>query len=151
MVKPLTDPFFEQYMNEMLRSRFTKDCLITFKDTFRAMIRNKSIPSMTIIAADQTPTRKEINYWATFLNQDTPVFLGLEKISKSLDFPIVFFDIQRQKRGHYMVEITLLFDDPKNTQEYEITDTHVSFLEQAIQKNPSNWLWSHKRWKHRKQ
>ena len=105
---------------------------------------------MTMIAGDQTPTDTEINYWTPFLNQETPVFLGTEKISKIMDLPVIFFDNQRVKRGFYEVELKLITDKPKETAEYEITEAHVRLLESTINNHPDNWLWSHRRWKHKR-
>ncbi|MBN1338952.1 MAG: lysophospholipid acyltransferase family protein [Bacteroidales bacterium] len=148
IVKPLNDAYFDRYLTK-LRKRFnSRGGLIQFKSAFREMVRNKNELTLTIFAGDQTPTRDEINYRTRFLNQETPVFLGVEKIARSLGFPVVFFNIQRSGRGHYEVEITTVSEFPKETSEYEITEKHVRLLEQKIAENPDNWLWSHRRWKH---
>ena len=147
VVKPLSDPFWEKYITR-LRLRFGKEGLIPFKQTFRVLLKNRNEKTFTLLAGDQTPTKSEIEYNTFFLNQSTPVFLGPEKMAKSLDLVILFFDIQRKKRGHYVVEISLLTDKPKLTSEFEITEMHVKALEKVIQKQPDNWLWSHRRWKY---
>jgi KDO2-lipid IV(A) lauroyltransferase len=115
------------------------------------LVKNKNYVFLTLIASDQTPTRSEIEYWTTFLNQDTPVFLGTEKISKTLDMAVLFFNIQRKKRGHYEIDISVLTENTKSTAEFEITEMHVRALEKAIIEHPDNWLWSHRRWKHKKE
>lgn len=150
IVKPLNNKFFEKYLVR-LRSKFNKDNLISFQETFREMIKNKNNLTIYIFAADQTPTKNEINYWSHFLNQETPVYLGTEKTAKYLDFVVLFMDIQRYKRGYYEVSISTITDKPKQTKEYEITEGHIHKLEEAIKKNPDNWLWSHRRWKHKKE
>lgn len=147
VVKPLNDEFFDEYMSQ-LRTKSGHSNLIKFKQTYRTLYKVKDELVVTIIASDQTPTRDEINYWTEFLNQDTPFFLGLEKISKSLDMAVVFFDIVRSKRGFYDVNISMITDNPKETEQYEITESYVRKLEESIRKNPDNWLWSHRRWKH---
>ncbi|MCX6271738.1 MAG: lysophospholipid acyltransferase family protein [Bacteroidetes bacterium] len=133
VVKPLSDKFFDSYING-LRMKFSMPGkgLIDYRKAFREMVSLKNELCMTAIIGDQTPVKSEINYWTTFLNQETPVFLGIEKISKSLNQPVIFMNMQRTGRGHYTVEFTLITDKPKESSEYEI------------------WLWSHKRWKHRK-
>ncbi len=149
VVKPLTSNFWEKYLTK-LRLRFAKDGLVPFKQTFRVLVKNKDHCTLTLIAGDQTPTKSEIEYWTTFLNQDTAVFLGTEKIAKALNMAVVFCNIQRVKRGWYNFDLSLLTDDPKNTAEFEITEMHVSALEKAIIEHPDNWLWSHRRWKHKR-
>jgi Kdo2-lipid IVA lauroyltransferase/acyltransferase len=150
VVKPLSSDFWEKYMSKQ-RVRFAKEGLIPFKQTFRVLVKNKEYCTLTIIAGDQTPTKSEIEYWTTFLNQDTPVFIGTEKIAKALNMAVVFCNIQRIKRGYYSYEFSLLTDDPKNTTENEITEMHVRALEKIILEHPDNWLWSHRRWKHKRE
>lgn len=147
VVKLLSDPFFEKYLSG-LRTKFNKDSLIKFHEATRAIIRNKNKLSCYVFVADQTPHRSEIKYRTQFLNQDTPVFLGTEKVAKALDYPVVFLDVKRKKRGYYHVTIKPLFEKPKETGEYEITEKHVNMLEQSIREQPDNWLWSHRRWKY---
>ena len=148
VVKPLADKYFHKYL-ESLRHRLNPDSTIMFQHTYRTMIRHKKEQrTFNVLAADQTPTREEINYWDTFLHQDTPFFMGVEKLAKSLEFTVVFIDIQRRGRGKYHGEIQLITHDPKNTAEHEITQKYIRLLEDAIIRRPDNWLWSHRRWKH---
>ncbi len=150
IVKPLSDKRYDNYMRK-LRHRLNPDSTIPFKETFRRMLVNKKKePTFNVFAADQTPTRDEINYWTEFLNQDTGFFLGIEKIARSLDFAVIFVDIVREKRGHYRGIMSLISGKPSETEEFVITEKYVRSLEKAIQDNPSNWLWSHRRWKHKR-
>lgn len=149
VVKPLSDPFFEAYMKS-LRLKFASEGMVDFRKAFREMIKYKNDLCMILIAGDQTPTKDEINYWTPFLNQDTPVFLGVEKIAKFLDQAVVFLNMYPVKRGWYEVSLQLITDAPKETAEFEITEAHVRHLEQAIRQRPVNWLWSHRRWKHKR-
>lgn len=151
VVKPLSDKRFNQYM-ESLRHRLNPNSTIPFKETFRRLARNKSEKqAFYVFAADQTPTKDEINYWSPFLNHETGFFLGIEKIAKALDFTVIFVDIIRESRGHYTGKMSLITSDPKATPEYEITESYIRSLERAILSHPDNWLWSHRRWKHKKE
>jgi Kdo2-lipid IVA lauroyltransferase/acyltransferase len=150
MAKPLSDPFFEKYMMH-LRTKFNPNAIVHFKRFFRMMVENRKNLSAYLMAGDQTPTSSEINYWTTFMNQQTAVFLGVEKIAKALDLPVVYMDTQRTGRMRYEVTLSLITDNPKETAEFEITETHVRMLENAIRQYPENWLWSHRRWKHKRE
>ncbi|NVO04155.1 MAG: lysophospholipid acyltransferase family protein [Bacteroidetes bacterium] len=150
VVKPLTNKFFDNYFY-FLRTRFTSEGPVPFKQTLRALIKHKNEKTITVLASDQTPAKEEIEYWTTFLNQDTPVFLGTEKMAKALDVVVLFFTNKRVKRGYYEIEFSTITNRPKETKEFEITESHVNLLEKFINNNPDNWLWSHRRWKHKKQ
>ena len=147
VVKPLADKNFHKYM-ESLRHRFNPDGTIPFQHTYRAFIRNKKeMVTLNAIAADQTPTRSEISYWTSFLNQDTPFFTGVEKLARSLDFSVAYIDIHRTGRGRYTGDIRLITHDPQHTADLEITEKYIRLLEDSIRRQPDNWLWSHRRWK----
>lgn len=144
---PLTSKNFNKLMHNM-RTRFgTK--LYAMKDTMREMIKNRNEINATAFIADQTPP-PESAYWTTFLNQDTPVFFGTEKIAQKLNYPVVYVTVNRKKRGYYEVNAEMLVTDPKNTKEGEISELHTKKLEKDIRQQPEIWLWSHRRWKHKR-
>jgi KDO2-lipid IV(A) lauroyltransferase len=149
VMKPIHDPHFNDYMTQ-LRVRFHTPNLIEYKKTLRVLAKATDSANAVLIASDQTPTFGESNFWTTFLNQETAFFLGLEKIAISLDYAVLFFDIQRTGRGRYEIVITPVSLDPRATQPLEITNSYVKLLEEAIRSHPDNWLWSHRRWKHKK-
>lgn len=148
VAKPLSSEYFDNAMSR-LRTRFGLE-VSYMKVFYRTLLKYQHQPTLSIFAADQTPTKNEIEYWTPFLNQEAAVFLGTEKIAKAMDFAVVFFNIQRIRRGFYEVEIIKVTDTPKETKEFEITEKHVRLLEKAITEHPDNWLWSHNRWKHKK-
>jgi len=94
---------------------------------------------------------KYIEYWTRFLNQETPIQLGTEKIGKKLDYAIVYGHTRKLRRGYYNTEFTLLCENPRETGDYEITEMHTRALEKTIREKPEYWLWSHRRWKHNRQ
>jgi KDO2-lipid IV(A) lauroyltransferase len=142
---PLTNKQFDDLIYKM-RTRFgTK--LYAMKDTMREMIRNRNEINATAFIADQTPS-PEGAYWTTFLNQDTPVFWGTEKIAQKLNYPVVYVTVNKVKRGYYEVHSEILVAEPKNTKEGEISELHTKKLEKDILAQPEIWLWSHRRWKH---
>jgi len=144
---PLRNKQFDGLMYKM-RSHFgTK--LIAKKDTFRTMLAQKSELNATAFIADQTPFTDNA-YWVRFLNQDTPVFKGTEIIAKKINYPIVYVNVNRIKRGYYELNAEMLCENPAATADEEITLMHTRRLEQDIIARPETWLWSHKRWKHKR-
>lgn len=144
---PLQSKFFDKLMYDM-RSRFgTK--LIPMKETFRQMLSTRRELNATAFIADQTP-QPDNAYWTTFLNQETPVFWGTEIIAKKINYPVVYATVKRVKRGYYEIVAEELVSDPKNTKEGEISELHTKRLEKDIIEDPVIWLWSHRRWKHKR-
>ena len=144
---PLHNKYFDGLMYRM-RTRFGAK-LIPMKQAYREIVHKKDELCTTAFIADQTP-RPDSAFWTTFLNQDTPVFKGTEMISRKLDQPVVFVTINRVKRGCYELNATMLCEHPGQTKEEELTRMHVQALEADIRRQPEIWLWSHRRWKHKR-
>jgi len=133
-----------------LRTKYGADP-IPAHSVIRVLLQYMKENRLTIFGfmTDQSPG-PEAQYWTTFLNQDTPVYIGIEKLAKRYNTAVVYYEIQRVKRGYYEVEVTLITENAAETADHEITDKHVQLLEQTIRRNPQYWLWSHKRWKHKR-
>ena len=145
---PLKNKWFDGLLYRM-RTRFGTD-LIPMRETLKYMLENNNgKTSATAFISDQTP-HPDKAHWMRFLNQDTPVFLGTEKFSRKLNYPVIFVSINKIKRGYYILDAELLCEYPKQTADTEITELHTAKLEADIIKNPEIWLWSHRRWKHKR-
>jgi KDO2-lipid IV(A) lauroyltransferase len=149
--KPLKDKRFDKFINR-IRSKFGM-VLTPMSSILREIItdRKNGINTLSAFIADQTPAKGDIRYWTQFLNQDTPVFLGVEKIASKYDMAVVFFNVQKIKRGYYNLSVELLFEHTKGLPEYKVTDTHVKRLEEIIREKPEYWIWSHRRWKYKRE
>ena len=97
--------------------------------------------------ADQAPKRKDTRYFLPFLNHDTPVLTGTEKIIKHYDFEAWFLKMKRIKRGYYEAELIRLSDETQFLPDYELTDMYFQQLEQMIKECPELYLWSHNRFR----
>ncbi len=146
---PLTNKNFDELMLK-IRGRFGGD-LVAMHQLYKRLIslRQQNISTTIGLIADQTPP-PESAYWTTFLNQDTPVFNGTEKLATKFNYPVVYLNIFKRKRGYYDLSVTVLTEDAKNTTEGQISEMHTRHLENNIRKQPYTWLWSHRRWKHKR-
>jgi len=144
---PLANKHFDRLFYRMRTRSGTK--LYAMKDTFRGMIKNRKEVTATAFIADQTPAADNA-HWMTFLNQDTAVFKGTETIARKLDYPVIYLSVIREKRGQYMISSELLVEHPQELSENEVTEMHTKRLEQDIINHPETWLWSHRRWKHKR-
>jgi len=146
--KPLSNGYFNQLFVD-LRRRFGTD-LIPMDQVARKMIENKDQLTITVFIADQTPSDTKNAYWLDFFGRDTPVFNGPEKMAKKLDQPVIYCKMNRLKRGYYEVEFIPIMDQSGTSGEMAITKKHTEILETIVRDDPGNWLWSHKRWKHKR-
>lgn len=122
--------------------------LIPSQQIYRAVLKSEQ-PILVYLIADQAPHPKQA-YWTSFLGRDTPVFWGPEKIARSKEFVVVYLTMHRVKRGFYSIQLKELKEQYMDTQEGTLTNWHVRELERDINETPEAWLWSHKRWKHKR-
>jgi KDO2-lipid IV(A) lauroyltransferase len=149
--RPLTNKAFDRLFI-YLRSRF-QGIGIKKQETVRDLFRLKQSKerSLAIFIADQSPNKSNLQYWTTFLNQETAMLTGPERIAVKLDIPVIFVDVRKTKRGHYTVDFELITDKPRQTPEFWITEQYTRLMERSILRDPAYWLWTHKRWKHKRQ
>lgn len=122
---------------------------IPMAETLRRIVeyRNKGIQIVIGYISDQAPFWNNIHYWTNFLNHDTPVLTGTERIAKAANHAVFYGDICRPKRGYYECEFKLITREPKKYKDFELTEIYCRELEKTIQRAPQYWLWSHNRWK----
>ncbi len=145
--KPLSNVFFNTKMSKS-RSKFGTH-LVPMRQT-KKIFSEQGKPKALVFGSDQNPANPKRAYWMQFLNQDTGVLFGVEKYAKEYDWPVIYISINKVKRGHYTVEYSLITDNPTTEPYGKITEDYTKVLEQQIINEPKYWLWSHKRWKHKR-
>ncbi|HOY39568.1 MAG TPA: lysophospholipid acyltransferase family protein [Bacteroidales bacterium] len=145
---PFTNPYMEKY-GVRERCKYGME-MIPVNQTKEYFSRNHPKPFALILAADQSPSNPEKFIWVDFLQQDTACLHGAEAYSKKLNAPLVYFDVQKTRRGFYRLKMEILVENPLETSNGEITAAYMKRLEKDIVSNPQFWLWSHKRWKHKR-
>ena len=150
LYRPLKNKAFDRLFLEM-RSRFGSENISKY-EALRHILQLRRDGKKTCIGfiSDQTPGWNSIHDWVDFLHQDTPVFTGTERIAKKVDAAIFFADIRRVRRGYYHLVLRRMTDEPKAFPDYALTEQYMRELEQIIRRQPHLWLWSHRRWKHRR-
>jgi KDO2-lipid IV(A) lauroyltransferase len=143
---PLTNKPLDAYMRKN-RNKWGTD--LVSKDKVKSVFdAEHDKPVCYFFGADQSPAKPKGAHWMQFLNQDTACIRGPEIFARRNKLPVVYFDVQRVKKGYYTVSLKVIEDDPVNTDPGEITEKYMKTLEQIIKDKPEDFLWSHRRWKH---
>jgi KDO2-lipid IV(A) lauroyltransferase len=147
--KPLSDKWFDQTLNRY-RQRYGTEVVFAsnVRKTFETY-EQQQLPTVYMMLFDQSHKPKK-SFWTTFLHQDTGFIFGPEYFAKKYDFPVFYYNVKKTKRGFYEFELTPIAEHPNQTQHGEITQSCVDILEQTINEKPQYWLWSHRRWKHKR-
>jgi len=146
--RPLKNKYFDNFMLK-LRGIFGSRN-IPLNSTAREIIKFRRSNQRFILGliSDQSPSKSELNYWTNFLNQNTPIIMGPEKMAKIAKAKIIYWKMEKLKRGYYQITFIPYPGNEENAPEYAITEWQVRLLEQQIIEKPEYWLWSHKRWKY---
>ena len=128
---------------------------VSMKESLRFYLRNrdKGIRGKNLVMgliADQNPPRRPDSHWFRFLNQDTIFFDGGEKLALRCHLPVYFVKMERLSRGRYEMSFEPIYDGEEEVAEHEITERYVRLLESEIRRRPEMWIWSHRRWKHKR-
>ena len=143
-------PIINKVFNKLflkLRSRFNAKMIAAthFRRDFLPYSTDKHC---LVFVADQNAGAPDKAYWSNFFNKPAPFVTGPEKTAR-LNNSIVFFGkFSKLKRGFYSVNITMLTATPRSLKEGELTKLMIEQIEASIKEYPSNYLWSHRRWKH---
>lgn len=135
-----------------IRSRFNS-VPIEKRRVYRTLInaRDERKPVIVGFLSDQRPPKNVTEYWTTFLNQDTLIETGMERIARSFGLPIVYLDMKKVKRGHYAGRYFVISPDASGEPQYAITERYARKLEETVKRDPAYYLWTHNRWKFSKQ
>ncbi len=146
LYKPISNPFIEEYVKTR-RGRFGSK-MVSIYHSMRYFLIKKEKPAAYFLVADQYPTTKEKEKKVLFFGNKTPFLHGPENFSKQLKAPVYYIVMRRVKRGYYAMEYFKLTDDSSKLNETELTQLYANHLEDSIRRQPEDWMWSHKRWKH---
>lgn len=150
---PLHSPIMECFYRR-LRDNF-HSIPVPMKESllFYLRHREKGVEGKRIVMgliADQNPPKRLDNHWFRFLNQDTLFFDGAEKLALRCKLPIYFVWTKRLAPGRYELAFEQIYDGVEQVAPYQITERYVRRLERMICEYPELWLWSHRRWKHKR-
>jgi len=146
--KTLSNPGFDWLMFHQ-RTRFQVNA-VPMEQILRIMSQNKAHCTVTAFIGDQSPSSGKGPHWTSFLNQETAFMMGSEKIAKKLNLGLVYLSCQKVGRSRYEARTHWLCQDPSLEPTGAITDSIATAIENEIRQQPAYWLWSHRRWKHKK-
>ena len=148
---PIENPDFDRLFL-YIRQRFGSVC-IPMEETLRHIVKyqREGLPLVIGYIADQKPNWRNIHLWTPFLNHNTPVFTGSERIVKRTRQAFFYGDVRRVRRGYYECEFKLIEKHSETIPDYQLTERYIQELERTIRRDPALWLWSHDRWSRTKE
>lgn len=145
----LKNHYFDKLIRNS-RGRFG-GVLVPTNETIPVIIKNNESHKLCIygLVSDQSPMLHKTHYWSKFMGIKVPIHTGAESLAKKYNMAVVYFNVNRIKRGYYEIILTNLAENPNDFKDFEITDQYLTLVENQIKESPSYYFWSHKRWKHK--
>ncbi|PHS09517.1 MAG: lipid A biosynthesis acyltransferase [Kordia sp.] len=147
--KKIKNPYFDKLVRD-IRAKYNS-VLINTKETIPTVLGNhrNGVKALYGFVSDQSPKLGKSNHWVDFMNINVPAYTGAEMLSKKCDLAVCYFKIEKLKRGYYKATYVPLAENPKDFQNFEITELFFKEVEKQLYEAPEYYLWTHKRWKHR--
>jgi KDO2-lipid IV(A) lauroyltransferase len=148
IVKPQRNPYVNKWMND-IRTRW-KNKIIPMGISIRTVYQQLKEKNIVAMVADQRGPAEGIKL--EFFGRRTSVYTGPAVLALKTGAPILIGIPVRQPDYSYKAVMHKIRTDnlPDNEDDkiIEITKRQLEYLEEVIRKNPEQWLWMHKRWKH---
>lgn len=144
---PLSNKAFDRLFID-IREHNQGTC-VPKKDILRKLVELKKEQRLSYFGyiLDQSPKWENIHLWLPFLNHDTPVFTGAERIIRKMQNVVFYMRMERPCRGKYVCTFEMMTDQPLSLAENELTRRYFEMLEADIRRAPEFYLWTHDRWK----
>lgn len=147
---PLENEAFDRVMTKS-RCKCGSDN-VPMKETLRYILSRKREGTKVIMGfiADQSPYLYHIRHWMQWMNHESPVIIGAESIGQKVGAMYYYLDVQRVKRGYYHTVVRRL-EPVEGPTPFPVTEAFMHALGESIKRDPAPWLWTHKRWKHKRE
>jgi KDO2-lipid IV(A) lauroyltransferase len=155
--KPLNNKFFEHFMRR-LRTRLGADA-VPMLSTLRYLVQHRGQGRTMSLLTDQAAGPEDRPYWTSFMHQDAGFYTSAERLAQQFSCGVLYVGIRRARRGYYEITFTELpngqaaaaaANAPTEAERYPITEAFVRCLEADIRATPEQYLWTHRRWKHKR-
>lgn len=148
--KPLKNKYFDALAHR-IRGRFGSK-IVAKRNIFKQVLldqRKKEELYIYGLISDQSPKIHKANIWTEFMGIRVPSINGAELMANKTGLSVFYLHVEKVKRGYYSATLIPITTNPKEEDEFYITKKFIELLENQIKSDPGNYLWTHKRWKHR--
>lgn len=126
------------------------ECEVESRNVLRYAIRHAGERRVYIYPTDQSPYTKTGRYSiGEFMSQPTYAMMGSVGVACKMGHAVMYMKMKRVRRGNYEMSLIPICEDASKMSAEDIMRRYYDLLEEEIRETPANWLWTHKRWKHK--
>ncbi|AMR29667.1 lauroyl acyltransferase [Hymenobacter psoromatis] len=152
--KPLSNKFFEYFVRH-LRMRLGAE-VVPMLSTLRYLVAHRGQGQILSLVSDQAAGPDDRPYWTDFLHRPAGFYTSIDRLTPQFNAVVLFASTRRVKRGYYTITFMELPGSEVTTDlsldaaHYPIIASFVQMLAADIQAAPEQYLWTHRRWKHKR-
>ena len=114
----------------------------------RYALEHRGDRKVYVFPTDQFPYRGATRHdVGTFMHQPTQAMVGGAAIATKFKMSVVYIRWSAVSRGHYTLEFVPITRDASAMTPVEIMQAFYRNLQEDLERQPENYLWTHKRWK----
>ncbi|WP_435116138.1 lysophospholipid acyltransferase family protein [Candidatus Pelagibacter bacterium nBUS_49] len=142
--RPLNNIFLNRIMEKIRKKYICRNQIKKGIAGTRELIKfQRNNYSIALMIDQRVSEGKKVN----FFNQEAYTTTIPAQLAKKFDMPIVPIFIERVNDTNFKIKISKPINFLKSDSIKDITSKLNVIIEEMILKNPTQWIWSHNRWK----
>lgn len=149
--KQLSSPVWDAFIKDNRRAPMSEgrdEVLIETSSVMRFILTHKNEKKVYVFITDQYPyeggSPVEIG---EFMHQDTQTMVGAARLASRLGMAVAYLSFRDASGGGYEWTYRTISENASGEDPVQIMKKYYQMLQEDIEAQPCNYLWSHKRWK----
>ena len=150
--KELSNSFWDKVFGDNRCAPIAKEnketCYVESRKILRFVIAHRNEKRLYIFPTDQCPYKYASAHTVdNFMHQPTLTMTGGAALAHKFGFAVVYMAFKKKERFGYKMSFREICPDASKFTPEDIMNKFYSYLEEDVNAQPENYLWTHKRWK----
>lgn len=150
--KELSNSFWDKVFGDNRCAPIAKEnketCYVESRKILRFVIAHRNEKWLYVFPTDQCPYKYASAHTVdNFMHQPTLTMTGGAALAHKFGFAVVYMAFKKKEGFGYKMSFREICPDASKFTPEDIMNKFYSYLEEDINAQPENYLWTHKRWK----
>lgn len=150
--KELSNSFWDKVFGDNRCAPIAKEnketCYVESRKILRFVIAHRNEKWLYVFPTDQCPYKYASAHTVdNFMHQPTLTMTGGAALAHKFGFAVVYMAFKKKEDFGYKMSFREICPDASKFTPEDIMNKFYSYLEEDINAQPENYLWTHKRWK----
>lgn len=150
--KELSNSFWDKVFGDNRCAPIAKEnketCYVESRKILRFVIAHRNEKRLYIFPTDQCPYKyASAHTMDNFMHQPTLTMTGGAALAHKFGFAVVYMAFKKKEDFGYKMSFREICPDASKFTPEDIMNKFYSYLEEDVNAQPENYLWTHKRWK----